>query len=888
MIPVLIWWFIIQIIGWLALPLSMRIFHWLPDRGYTSAKAVGLLVASYLLWFGASSGFLRNDLGGILVSLILLGGLSARLGLNIWQKRSAALPNGTAGLQETTSSLTAFLRSNRRLIVISEVVFALALILWALLRAYAAGKIMSTGGEKFMEFAFLNAILNSNTFPPLDPWLSGFAIAYYYFGYVMMALITRLSGVAPGVGFELYDALLFALTLLGSFGVVYNLVSAGLTKRTDSDTINQDNSRSIRYGLLGALFVTIMGNLTGPLEALRSRGVLPQAFFDWIAIPDLANAPVTGSWYPGGGGWWWWRGSRVIQDMDLAGNQMGVSPITEFPFFSFLLGDNHPHVLGLPFVLLGISLAFNLLLFQASREHSDPEDQPPRRWWNPIAFSLQGDAPMFFFAALLFGGLAFLNTWDFPIYLGLALLAYAAGGALHSGGIRRGVLTRTIVLGGWLIVGAIGLYLFFYTSFDSQAGGILPYIFPPTRLVQYLVMFGVLIFILFGFIVLLLAQFARQGLSVWSLALRSWGWTALVGAVLYGLIALSLAFGEIASRWIPQLNSPQLLSRLGGLSLGHAAQVVLLDRLQDPWLFLVLSALAGLALAALRMLVFAARAKEENLHTVSGAPRPSFPSWMPGVVFVLLLILVGTLLTWIVEFFYLQDSFMVRMNTVFKFYYQGWVMLGCASGYALWWLMGQPPGWLVAVRRALAVGAVFLILAGLIYPALAFYSRTAGFTSNPNLDGASELARNNPDDWAAIEWLKQEARQWEHPPVILEVPGKSYTYEGRISAFSGLPTVLGWAIHESQWRGNYDEQGKREPDIAAIYSTHDGSFALELLQKWDVDFVILGVPEQNYIQQLCTDPARRCNPTSAIRKFGQEMQPVFLQGNVTIYAVPGR
>ncbi len=109
--------------------------------------------------------------------------------------------------------------------------FTLALVGWALLRAYAPFKIDSAGGEKFMETAFQNAILRSEHFPPLDPWLSGFGISYYYFGYVMMAMLTRLSGAVSGVAFDLYDSLLFALTLIGSFGVVYNLVGFTLKAR---------------------------------------------------------------------------------------------------------------------------------------------------------------------------------------------------------------------------------------------------------------------------------------------------------------------------------------------------------------------------------------------------------------------------------------------------------------------------------------------------------------------------------------------------------------------------------------------------------------------------------------------------------------------------------
>ena len=129
-------------------------------------------------------------------------------------------------------------------------------------------------------------------------------------------------------------------------------------------------------------------------------------------------------------------------------------------------------------------------------------------------------------------------------------------------------------------------------------------------------------------------------------------------------------------------------------------------------------------------------------------------------------------------------------------------------------------------------------------------------------------------------------------PVILEAPSStltqagSYRYEGRISAFTGLPAVLGWSLHESQWRGNFDEQALREPDIATIYTTKDPQLALELLRKWNVEYLILGNPERTFIQDLCDDSARSCNLTVALRKFDLFLEPVFSQGTVTIYQVP--
>jgi uncharacterized membrane protein len=175
-------------------------------------------------------------------------------------------------------------------------------------------------------------------------------------------------------------------------------------------------------------------------------------------------------------------------------------------------------------------------------------------------------------------------------------------------------------------------------------------------------------------------------------------------------------------------------------------------------------------------------------------------------------------------------------------------------------------------------------VAGMFYPVFAFDDRVSGFKGSlkPNLDGTSVLAKRSPDDWAAITWLNQNISD---APVILEAPGGSYAYEGRISALTGLPAVLGWSAHEDQWRGSYVEQGKREPDIAAIYTSRDDQQTLDLLHKWNIKYVILGETERNYIRGLCSVPDNACSAASAYSKFDGLLTPVFT-GGTTIYAVP--
>ncbi len=882
MIQVLVWWVLAQALGWLALPTAMRIFRWLPDRGYSFSKALGLLFVSYFVWIGSSTNFLSNDLGGILLSFVLLGGISAWF---YFRCRGSLIPD-----------IRTFIREKWKLIVTVEVLFLLALVGWAVLRAYAPFKIDPAGGEKYMETAFQNAILRSLHFPPLDPWLSGFAISYYYYGYVMLAVLTRLSGAISGVAFDLYDSLLFALTLTGAFGIVYNLVAFTLRSRHKEGAPSSPSGPPLMAGILGGLLVAVMGNLEGVLESLHARGILPISFWNWIDIPGappLVAERVTGSWYPGDIYLWWWRASRVLADKNFAGKTIGVPPIDEFPFFSFILGDNHPHVLAVPFVLLAIALAFNLLIRQMSRQADPPEEivadeQPKINWWNPVAFALDNDWLLFVFSAFILGALGFLNTWDLPIYLGLVMLAYGLGTALQKGRLDWETIARAFILGVGLGILSILLYIFFYFSFSSQAAGILPYVFPPTRLPQYLVMFGTFIFLVLCFLVAYLHYSGKSVAHLWR-SFFTW-WLRILAICIAAYLLIMLLLATVVFVLKPPIDSSLMATIqavLGNLSLKDAFIASLTARLSDPWLLLVLTALLAMALTnaigLFRRTSSPAESPSESgsLHTKTGSDNFAF-----------LLIFTGLALTLLVEFVYLRDSFGVRMNTVFKFYYQAWVMLGCASAYGIWWLLDRLER--RSVRILFTAGAAIFIGLGLVYTVMVIPTRANGFAGPANLDGSSAIATNYPDDWAAIQWLDANAQKGlpaGDVPVILEAPsvppwGGSYHYEGRISAFTGFPTVLGWAIHESQWRGNYDQQSIREPDIATMYTTSDPQTMLDLLQKWNVDYVVLGQPEQTYIQDVCSQSGASCTLGTALRKFSKLLQPVFSQGSTTIYKVP--
>jgi len=836
MLDFLLFWFAIQLFSLAALPLAWRLFAFLPDRGYASAKALGLLGVGYLLWLGATFGLLRNSAGGVLLSLITF----AVIGL--WFGRAGLRPD-----EEGKRSLLTHLQEQRVYILVVELLFLLAFAAWTYFRAHNPD---IAGTEKPMEFAFLNGILNSSQFPPRDVWLSGYGISYYYFGYVILNALVLLTGVTSSVAFNLGLAMIFALTLLGAFSLAYNLV-------TGDEASPAGQVRGWLYGLLSALFVGILGNLEGVLEALHARGWMSPAMHAFFDIKELATAPVTGSWNLGSGHWWWWRASRTIHDYDFT-RSFDQEVIDEFPMFSFLLGDMHPHVLTIPFVLLAIALALNIFRRPSAPILPEPEVddeewvEPEResevdRWsgwqdaWGTVrsAFGFGGWGIVIYGIAL--GALSFLNTTDFPIYLFLLTLAYA---------LRRGFdglsivwrLVREVALAfiGLFLVGVLA-YLPFYLGFSSQVNGFLPNVYNPTRFVQYFLMFGPFLFLL---AIMLVAAYGRT--DVGKKTLGKWLlWTLLLPALFLSftiIVALLLPGARAFTEQVLRAPAAEIIPR------------ILSIRLTAPFTWLIV----GLLLATIGALASRVWFKLER---------------RPGrqLVFVLAMFFTALLLTYGSEFVYIRDTFGTRMNTIFKFYYQAWIMMAVASVYALYYINTRAGTVLRVVAQALTV---ILVLGGLIYPLFAIPSKANGFQSEPSLDGARFVRIYRPDEAAVIDWLVENTPA---DAVIVEAPGGSYTDFNTISAHSGRATLLGWGGHELQWRGSYDLPGQREPVIEMIYQNQDSAGVRQAVSDFDIDYLIVGPREL----------AKYGIPPSRQSAYLGLWTPVFQQGEYTIYLWQG-
>jgi len=788
---VLLWYLWVQAFalgGWL---IAARWLAGLPDRGYGISKVVGLVIGGFAYWAGVTLGLSGNHAGAALL------GLAAVWLAGLWLHK--ATPAAAQALPPLPY------------LVLIELLFALSFLGWSIVRAHSP-EIVSAGGEKFMEAMMINAILRSPSFPPNDAWLAGYPLSYYYFGYLIFAMLILLSGVPSAVGFNLGGAMIFALTTVGAFSLGYNL-RAGLAPSA------RPPRAALATGLLTAAMLALMGNLGGVLGLLKCADALPTTFWAWLDVRETAarsyacDGLIPREFYG-----WWWDWSRVVKDTAPDGRYQET--ITEFPIFSFVLGDNHPHVMGLPLAMLALSLALAALC--PAQVHSAPTQ------------SVAG----FALTAVTLGGLAFMNTWDWPIYSLLFVVASVLGSRRLFPALARSA--------GALALGYV-LYLPWQLTFASQASGIGINLFNGTRLTHLGLLFAPFLIAALGFL-----GWATR-------AMRAPAGRVLGSAL--GLAGLTIAAG-IAGAAAVGLLSPQGRALIAewqssGSALGYPSALVtqrLVERATAPWTILLL---AGIAAWGAVMIVHGWR---EAGGPLSASDR-----------FALMLLAAGALLALAVEFAFVRDLFGTRMNTVFKFYYQAWTLWAVAGGYAILRLLSAPG----IANRALGAAALCAVALGLIYPPMAIYARSNGFREAPTLDGATYLQAQRPEDAALIAWLNANA---QGAPRVLEAPPdgafSAYAYESRIATFTGLPTVLGWGGHQHQWRGRTDLQAERFPLVEQLYNTPDSTEARALLRQFEITYVVVGQVEQARFS------------ADGLAKFEALCRPAFRAGQSALYHCP--
>ena len=756
MLESLVWWLTIELIGAVAFPIVFIFFRFLPDRGYSFSKVFGLLLLSYLLWIGASAHAIPNHRW----SIVLLLALITLVSMVVAARRR--------------TEIASFLKVRWQHLIMMEALFSIVFFFALYLRSYVAdiGHV-----ESPYDFAYINAIIRADFFPAEDPWLSGHSIPIYHFGHLIVATLTKLTSLPSRITFNLSLALVAALTFSAAFGLVYNLVA----ERTSLRGI-------LFFGLLGAFLLTIMGNVEGFFELLAAHGVGSDSFYSALDIAGLDGPRSTTAWYPTE---WNWYG-RAIQ---IAGG----AAEREFPFFSFLEGYVHGHVLALPFVLMGTAVALNVW-----------------RWPAHLSAQLSLSTVLAGLGiGLTLGAIGFVNIWNLPPALflfAIAVLArdYAAQGRLTLPLVARAAAFATPVIGLSFL-----LYLPFYTALRPTGDfGILETATGSAGLKSIVTLPHHFLYIWLPFL-WLTASFAIAALSRAKLGIRSIALAQLPALAPISIWAIAVTvrrgpgglFDELATRSTSWITILLVACLLGAVAIPIARQVQLADK-------------GAMARAS------------------------SFALAVAGVA---LLLILGT------EFFWFEDLWGARSTTLLKLGYHAWPLLSISGAFGAYYVIST---WRVTklshqVTRSawLAVTALILMVAS-VFPVTASFSRTDGFQNARHLDGLILVKTFERDEYDASEWLWDEV---EGTPVILEAVGDSFTGFGRVSSRTGLPTVLGWPWHEHLWRGSLDPQTGRKEDIERAYNTTDPEEAKAILKRYDVEYVYVGSLEKGQYSQAGLD-----------------------------------
>jgi YYY domain-containing protein len=837
-LPVLVWWLAVQVLGLLAFPVAFVVFRGLHDRGYVLAKSLGILLVAYPVWLLAS---LRLLAFGRLSILLFMAVLALVSGLLAYARRQ---------------ELAEFWRQHRRLILGGEVLFLAAYLAFVGIRLLNPDLWQPWfGGEKPMEFAFLNAITKSTYFPPYDPYYAGGYINYYYYGQYLIAFLIRLTGIVPTVAFNVAVPMLFALTVVNAFSITYNLVRGtsdeGTRERGNEGALIAHPSSLVTrhsslippsfWALLGALFVAAIGNLTVPIQI--GWGLIRNGASTFKStIPGLEPLVKIGAGLVAT--YTQHRGLPPFDYWDLA-TRIIPNTINEFPFFSFLFADLHPHMIGIPFTLLVLALALGIVRESSvSSPHTSSLIPHPLTRVACCVFRSPRFLVTLFCLSIALGSLVAINSWDLPTYLGVVFCALLI--QQWVGERRLSLVGLALLLVRFAIIVALSLllYLPFFQSYQALIAG-LGLVRSRTPLLYYLAIHGFFIVVLTTF---LLAEAGRERRSaLLRLGRLLWRrWDALPRLL------------HLARR----LVRPAATFHLALWGLAGLLVLVLLFVVLRWTIFVLLVPLLVLTI----VLALRRQATADELFT-------------------LLLLFTGLLISLGVEVVFLRDFLaggdVYRMNTIFKFYIQIWIFFALASAVGLSRLAerlplplplhyqgrgeapslplsyqgrGEGRGWRTAWLGLFA----FLLVAVLLYPVLGIPARVnqrfpGARPPVGTLDGAAFMSVGSYTfdwqgrqfkvdlsyDYEAIRWLQDNV---PGSPVIAEARVDYYREFGmRVSSFTGLPTLLG--AHQGEQR--YDTQvGQRDGEARTFFNEPDFAKVLPLIDKLHIKYIYVGQLER--------------------------------------------
>jgi YYY domain-containing protein len=762
-----IWYLFVFVLGVLTYPIIRLVLPGLGDKGYALSRTLGLIILAYVPWLLSSWGVPHTRLLiGLVFAAIAVAGLT--LG---WMRRDELVEEW---------------KTNRRTFLMIEGVF-LSFFLFDLFIRIGNPDLWhpSKGGERPMDFSYLNAVIKSTTFPPYDPWFAGGYINYYYYGFVLVGTPVKLLGIVPSIAYNFILPTLYALVGTSAFSIGWNLVDriSGGENREPSQGPLID-SRFIA-GLAAALLMVVLGNLgtvqlvfqtlarlAAPGGDITNLDFLQRLVF---AIQGLYKTIFQGVALPIGLGEWYWNASRVIPPGP--GNE-----ITEFPFFTFLYSDLHAHMIVLPMTLFVIAWA--LATVKARR--------------TSLLSIIVG--------ALVIGGLYPTNLSDIYTYLpvGATALVYAIWRADDVPKIKwlsaLSPATKRIVLS---ILGVVVLALlstWFYEPYRaaySQAYSKLdPWTASKTPITSYLTHWGLFLFLVFSWLVWETRQW-MAATPVSSLKkLKPFQVLIELAIAAFIVLMLYLAYRGAWIGWI-------------ALPLATWAGVLILRPDQPDTKRLALFWVGTALLITIVVELYTVRGDIGRMNTI-------FKFYLQA--WTLLAVSGGAAFAWL----------LMDVHTWLPRWRNSWqaILTVLFAGAALYTITATP----AKIKDRMAPQAPHT-LDSMTYMDYAEYWDTQ----------TMDLSQ----DYRAIRWMQDNVKG---SPVIVETNCPEYRWCTRFTIYTGLPGVVGWNWHQRQQRalGPPNWVTDRVDAIGQFYNTTDMNYTLDFLAKYNVRYIIVGQLEHIY------------------------------------------
>ena len=734
------WLLIVELLAATMFVTLLPRFEQLPDAGLGVSKTLGLVMATCVL-------FVANTWLGIGIGAGLVAGIVV-----------VAVAAGTWVATRRRVMLAQVWREHRRVLLAVQVVcmFAFGVVL-ALRAANPDLWHPSRSGEKPFEQMVFTSLLRSNNLPPFDAWFAGGVSNYYSGGYLLLSVPARLLRTTPQVAMNIGVAA-FAMCAAGAASTLCaTLVSGPSTRRV-----------SARQGIAAVV-----------------AGAFALAAANVASLREGWHHLRTDEAYD------WWGVSRVVPNS---------TDITEFPAWTFLFGDLHPHLMGMCLLLTVCTVAvvtYRGLVEPTSSARQD-RFKSPSGWVAPgwVAWVVPGWVAWGVLAGLLLGMVRATNTWDLPLTAGLllgsvALAANVARRQARSHWWRLPTCTLVGVAVGWI---AWSPYAQRGLVFDSGA--------------------------------------QRANIHTpWSSWFNQFGWFAAV-ALLAVLPSIRDAIRNTPRAWRGL--------RLGALNAAGVALVAVgvVMVWPDAAVFVTVTLLGGSTGAV----AWSGRFETSRRWT----------SLAVGVHALGWVIQAG------VEAITIRND-TGRQNTIFKFWLESWLLLAVASAALLVLWLGDRS--LPRTRRAMSAGlGAIAVGMAVVFISLAVPIRVDDrvSVSGWSLDGEEYLSSPGPretaatsgykdqtilpaDDLELIEWVRANVGGGR---VVAEAAGDDYLWTGRISALTGTMSPVGWRFHEVQQRRSYGpEVDRRYADFQTLYSTTEPVEVARILATYEVDYVAFGTVE---------------------------------------------